>query len=608
MLRATVERYRTFIGVTGELAWTTNADGEVLEDIPSFRKFTGQTYEEVKGWGWTNALHPDDLERTKRTWKEANRSKTKYAIEYRLRRHDGVYRYFMARGVPVFGEGGSVREWVGTCIDITERKKVEEELKSSEDRLRILFDCAPDAYYLSDLRGNFVDGNRAAEELTGYKRDELIGKTFLKSNILPRNQIPKAAKLLALNALGKSTGPDEFVLNRRDGTRVQVEIKTYPVKIRDERLVLGIARDITQRKEKEKLALENEQRFRSLFSGNPEATAYLDPEFRICDINERFTSLFGYCLDEVKGKCIDDLIVPKDKIEEAETLDKKAAEEYTYRDTVRIRKDGSPVWVSIAAASIIVEGKLKGYVGVYKDISQLKEAERKLTNTMEKLAVTNEKLRVVGGLTRHDIRNKLTAVSGNVYLARKQLPENSPVLANLEQISASVQQTVRILAFAKAYEMLGAEELSYVDVEKAVSEAVSLFSSLKNVKVVNECRGLTVLADSLLRQLFYNLIDNSLKYGERLTEVKIRCEEKEDYLNMFYEDDGVGIPQASKSRLFSEGYTTGKGSGYGLYLIKKMTEVYGWAIMENGEPEKGARFVMTIPKTNESGRPNYMLH
>lgn len=132
-LLASLDRYRSFIEVAGELGWTTNADGEVVEDVPSFRKFTGQTYEEVKGWGWSKALHPDDLERTTRIWKEATRTKSKYEVEYRLRGHDGVYRYFMARGVPVFKEDGNIREWVGTCIDITERKKAEEPFRKSVD-------------------------------------------------------------------------------------------------------------------------------------------------------------------------------------------------------------------------------------------------------------------------------------------------------------------------------------------------------------------------------------------------------------------------------------------------------------------------------------------
>ncbi len=136
-LRTSLERYRSYIEVTGELGWTTDADGEVVEDIPSFRKFTGQTHEEVKGRGWSKALHPDDLEYATRIWRQAVQSKTHYEVEYRLRRHDGIYRYFLARGTPVFRENGSVQEWVGICIDITERKRTEEELRKSRDELEL---------------------------------------------------------------------------------------------------------------------------------------------------------------------------------------------------------------------------------------------------------------------------------------------------------------------------------------------------------------------------------------------------------------------------------------------------------------------------------------
>ena len=92
----------------------------------------------------------------------------------------------------------------------SERKRAEEKLKESEERLRILFEYAPDAYYLNDLKGNFIDGNVAAEELIGYNKEELIGKNFQKLNILTSKQIPKAVKHLAKNALGQPSGPDDF--------------------------------------------------------------------------------------------------------------------------------------------------------------------------------------------------------------------------------------------------------------------------------------------------------------------------------------------------------------------------------------------------------------
>ena len=132
--------------------------------------------------------------------------------------------------------------------NIIERKQAEEKLKDSEEYLKILFDYAPDAYYISDLKGNFIDGNKAAERLTGYKREELIGKSFLKLKLLSLTAISKAAKLLVKNLRGQPTGSDEFVLNRKDNSKVVAEISTYPVKIKGRTLVLGIARDITQRK------------------------------------------------------------------------------------------------------------------------------------------------------------------------------------------------------------------------------------------------------------------------------------------------------------------------------------------------------------------------
>ncbi len=136
VLQASLDRYGSYVDVTGELGWTTTADGGVVEDLPSWRLYTGQTYEEIQGRGWSKAVHPDDLEHILKAWEDAIREKKRYEVEYRIRRHDGVYRDFMVRGVPLLNEDGLVREWVGTCIDITERKKSEEDLKRLNQELQ----------------------------------------------------------------------------------------------------------------------------------------------------------------------------------------------------------------------------------------------------------------------------------------------------------------------------------------------------------------------------------------------------------------------------------------------------------------------------------------
>jgi signal transduction histidine kinase len=157
------------------------------------------------------------------------------------------------------------------------------------------------------------------------------------------------------------------------------------------------------------------------------------------------------------------------------------------------------------------------------------------------------------------------------------------------------------------YEQLGAEELSYVNVEAKLTEAITLFSG-ELPKIINECHGLNVLADSFLRQLFYNFIDNTRKYGKKTTTIKVHYEKTaQDTLKLIYEDNGVGIPLENKNSLFKEGFSTGGSTGFGLFLTKKMIDVYSWAIEENGTPGEGVKFTITIPKISPNGKENFQI-
>ncbi|HEV2801616.1 MAG TPA: PAS domain S-box protein [Pyrinomonadaceae bacterium] len=121
---AEYERYRSLVAATSQVVWTTDAAGRI-EDVPLWRAMTGQTKEEVRGAGWLDAVHPEDRERSATLWRRAVETRSHYTNEYRVRQRDGSYRYFAVRGVPIVAEDGSLREWVGTLADITERKQRE---------------------------------------------------------------------------------------------------------------------------------------------------------------------------------------------------------------------------------------------------------------------------------------------------------------------------------------------------------------------------------------------------------------------------------------------------------------------------------------------------
>jgi PAS domain S-box-containing protein len=293
-----------------------------------------------------------------------------------LRTCAGAERIVSWHNTPITDASGTVTAVLRSGEDVTDRRNAEARLIESEQRFRRLFERAPDAYYLSDLQGRFVDANAVAETLTGYTKEELLGRSFLDCGLLRPEEVLLAARLLSLSAQGKPTGPDELTLISKDGTPIAVDIRTEPLSLEGEALILGIAHDVSERRAAaERIRLERDY-FLSLFSNSPEAIALLDADYRVVDVNAAFSGLFHYDRDAAVGRRIDDLVVPVELQHEARELTRlgKAGQAGFVAETVRRTRDGSHVIVSISDAPVISEGRTVGVFAMYRDIGEQKRA------------------------------------------------------------------------------------------------------------------------------------------------------------------------------------------------------------------------------------------
>ena len=252
-LEASEARWRSLVEMAPVGIFTVDLKGVITSGNPVMAEMTGRGVEEMVGRHFTRlgVLKARDIPGYMEAFASVLRGEVPDPFDTEIVHRDGSRRDVEAH--LGFVDAEDIKSGLQVVVvDVTERRHHQAEAEEARERLEVLMENAPDAIYLNDTRGTFIDGNRAAEELTGYSREELIGKNFLKLSLLPVGQIPQAAKLLALNRMGRRTGPVGLTLNRKGGGQVEVEVTSYPVRLGEETVVMGIARDVTERREEER--------------------------------------------------------------------------------------------------------------------------------------------------------------------------------------------------------------------------------------------------------------------------------------------------------------------------------------------------------------------
>jgi signal transduction histidine kinase len=252
------------------------------------------------------------------------------------------------------------------------------------------------------------------------------------------------------------------------------------------------------------------------------------------------------------------------------------------------QKDGRYIWVE--ACTIPVYGSNGHPVAIdyaIHDITAWKQTEAALIQA-------NKKLTLMNSIVRHDIVNQVTVVLGNIGLLQEQ-PLDPDVVAAFDKLQAAVKIIQSQIEFTRDYQDLGVRAPRWSPVEPLVTAAAKTLR-VTGIRVTTELNGLSIYADPLLSSVFYNLLENAMRHGGTVTEVRVTVVPDGGGARIVWEDNGVGVPAEHKEQIFERGF--GSHTGLGLFLVKEVLSITGITISENGTPGAGARFELAVPEGN----------
>lgn len=580
-LQITQANYRSVVESTGDSVYMVDREGCYLFMNSYHHQKIGDIADKYLEKRMRVLLPPGEEQRFDQTINRVFTTSKQFQDEFHWLGKDYIRRFTPVRD----DDSQEIRAVTVVLTDISDWKAAEQEIKNSEERLKILFDYAPEAYLLTDIKGTFIESNRAATDLTGYTPEDLKGRNIFTMGLIGSMHITKTAVLFAKNALGRPTGPDEVHISRKDGRILYAEVMTYPIKIRTQSLVMTIARDITERKASEEALRQKEEQYRLLVNNAGEGVFVIRNQ-QIIFANPKSAEIFRNKPENLVHSGILELIHPDDR-EEFVSLLARARKGEEIHAGVFLRgltAGGELRWLEAGMAEVIWQNE-PAMLLLCMDVSKQKIAQ-------DALVQSNRKLNLLSSITRHDVLNQITILLAYLDLLRKKNkdPDLEPYISKQVEATQSIRSQI---VFTKEYQDVGVKEPQWQNLGSTIRAAREV-GRVEFVEWADNLNSIEIYADPLLEKVFSNLITNSLMHGERVDLIRFSTEEKTDSLLLIYEDNGVGISEKDKKKIFHHGF--GKNTGFGLFLSREILSITGLTITETGREGEGVRFEITIPK------------
>ena len=615
-LHESESRFRIVADAAPVLIWMAAVDKLCTFFNKPWLEFTGRSIEQELGNAWAEGVHPDDLQKCLKTYVEAFDAREPFVMQYRLRRHDGEYRWISDNGVPRYDAQENFTGYIGSCLDVTELLGKEQALRESEERMSLVMDAANLGLWEWDPDEDELWGTKTRRALLG-----LSGPTKIKlEDVLSRVHADDRDRVRQAMKDAVKTGENyhfEYRVVLPDGSVRWTEHRGRCVSEagRKSPVLRGVSIDVTAQKQAQDL-------FRLATEASPIGTLLVNDQGRILLVNAHVEELFGYEREELIGKPVE-VLVPERFAKEyaawrAEFLGApKMRPAGTIGEVSARRNDGTDFPVEVGLNSIQTpQGIL--VLATVADISQRKFAEEEARRQREQINLLT-RLSLLGEMTAslaHELNQPLSAIMSNANAAMQYIANGKLDPAQLQEILTDVvadgQRAHNIIRNVRdAIKKGGAIRcrINLNDMVKAVRHMISADAAAQSCKVeMSLAEDLpTIEGDpTQMQQVLINLVRNAVDAMRDTPPNRREVEIATTYdgnatIHVAVRDHGCGIAETAAERLFEQFFTTKEeGLGMGLAIVRSIVEAHGGRISAENVDGGGARFYFNLPTSEKA--------
>ena len=610
-LRESEERFRTLIELTSDLVYRVDTGGLFIYVNPMFEKVTGHTASELKGLPFTAIIAPELRETIVDLFRKGIGGERIPAYESEIMSRDGTRTPVEFMASTIHDKDGKPTGRFGIGRDITERKRLEENLISSEKKYRNLVDNTLVGVYQTNPDGRILYANQAFSDMFGYDSPEELMSISVIS--LYKNKEDRKKFLEAIRKERKLLNYD-LELVTKDGEARDIILSGAL----DGDSILGTLVDITERKRAEEILRESEEKYRTILESTEEGYFEVDMAGNFTFFNQSLSRMLGYTEEEMRGmnnRAYMDQETSR-KVFRAFNETYRTGVIMKYIDWELIRKDGSRVKVETSVSlRRNSSGDPVGFRGLVRDITERKRAEEALKKAFQNLQETkdmlvqSEKLAAMGRLSSgaaHEIRNPLNILSLNLQMLDIKGKLDDETRKAVDVCHTQIDRIVKIIEGLQTFSRTSKKKLSPENIQEVIDHVLSL--SAPRLKVEDVTTGVRCNTDlpqifmdrAAMEQVFFHLISNALdamKDREKKV-LKISAERKGDALLVTFSDTGHGIREDNLPKLFEPFFTTkdpDKGTGLGLSISYGIIQDHKGKIRAENNETGGSSFYIELP-------------